>query len=213
MLNVVRTAGFAVMSFCALGAIVAVPAQRAAGAAISETLTDALPPIPAVQPDIGIARDLPAQVEDQASVVPRPPIVESSASLVDLVARHESPTTANRDLDCLAHAVYFEAKSEPLNGQLAVAEVILNRAKSGRFASTLCGVVKQPSQFSFVRNGAFPTVSNPGMWRKAVAIAHIAAEGLWSGPAKGAMYFHAARVAPGWGKQRIATIGNHIFYR
>ena len=217
MSKVARTAGMAVTSFCALALLAAVPAQRAAGAPIGETLSDPLPPIPSIttQLDDGIARDLPKA--DTAEFVPVPSIranVERpAASLIDLVARHESATAGDRDIDCLAHAVYFEAKSEPLNGQLAVAQVILNRAKSGRFAPTVCGVVKQPSQFSFVRNGGFPPIGNAGMWRRAVAIAQIATARLWSSPAEGAMYFHASRVAPNWGKQRLVTIGNHIFYR
>ena len=214
MSRIARTAGLAVTSLCTLTIVAAIPAQRAVGASIGQTLTEALPPIPAIvaQPDDGVARDLPPEI--QATVpVPAQTVRTAAASLVDLVAQHESATASDRDINCLAHAVYFEAKSEPLNGQLAVAQVILNRAKSGRFAPTVCGVVKQPSQFSFVRNGGFPPIANAAMWRKAVAIAQIATSGLWSGPAEGAMYFHATRVAPNWGKQRVATIGRHIFYR
>ena len=214
MSRIARTAGLAVTSLCSLAIVAAIPAQRAIGAPIGETLTEALPPIPPViaESDDGIVRNIPAELPVTVPSI-RQTIHAPTSSLVALVAQHESATASDRDIDCLAHAVYFEAKSEPLNGQLAVAQVIINRAKSGRFAPTVCGVVKQPSQFSFVRNGAFPTVANAAMWRKAVAIAHIAVEGLWSSPAERAMYFHATRVAPNWGKQRVATIGNHIFYR
>jgi hypothetical protein len=95
--------------------------------------------------------------------------------LAELVA--ESATTDPRDAqaECLASAVYWESKGEPLAGQLAVAEVIINRAASGRFAPTLCGVITQRSQFSFVRGGRIPAPPRTAAaWRTAVAIAHIA---------------------------------------
>jgi N-acetylmuramoyl-L-alanine amidase len=136
-----------------------------------------------------------------------------AASLAALVDKHASDSVGDREADCLAKAVYFESKGEPLNGQLAVAEVVLNRARSGRFAGTLCGVVKQPSQFSFVRGGGFPPVVNQAMWRQAVGVAQVAMNGLWESTAPNALYFHAKRVSPNWGKQRVAAVGNHIFYR
>jgi len=211
-----RTAGFAVTSFCALFALGAMPAQQAVGAPLfPPVVTEALPPVPTAEsaPGDGIATDI---VEDRA--IDAPPTVTiparpRAASLAALVSQHGSETPGTRDADCLAKAVYFEAKGEPLTGQLAVAEVILNRMKSGRFSSSVCGVVKQPSQFSFVRGGGFPPVVNQGMWRQAVGVAHIAMNALWDGPAQGALFFHAKRVSPNWGKKRVAVIGNHVFYR
>lgn len=136
-----------------------------------------------------------------------------AASLAALVSAHATASVGDREADCLAKAVYFESKGEPLDGQLAVAEVIMNRAKSGRFAGTLCGVVKQPSQFSFVRGGGFPPIVNQAMWRQAVGVAQVAMNGLWESSASNALYFHAKRVSPNWGKKRVAAVGNHIFYR
>ncbi|WP_106640405.1 cell wall hydrolase [Allosphingosinicella vermicomposti] len=123
-----------------------------------------------------------------------------------------------RDLDaemeCLAGAVYFESKGEPLEGQLAVAEVIINRAKSGRFPASYCGVVKQRGQFSFVRGGKFPPIARGSAhWRKAVGVAHVAAQDLADSKVDDALFFHARRVSPGWKLKRLATVGNHIFYR
>lgn len=139
---------------------------------------------------------------------------ESRASLAQLVALHAGTETSGRDEECLASAVYFEAKGEPLDGQLAVAQVILNRARSGRFPSSVCGVIFQPGQFSFVRGNAFPAIARNGRhWLQAVAIAKIASNELWDSSAGGALYFHARRVVPGWKLNRIATIGNHVFYR
>ncbi|MEO7786544.1 MAG: cell wall hydrolase, partial [Sphingomicrobium sp.] len=95
-------------------------------------------------------------------------------TLAAMVARLRSVSPASRELECLAGAIYFESKSEPLAGQLAVGEVVANRAKSGRFASTYCGVVFQRGQFSFVRGGGMPGIARSGaQWKTAVAIASI----------------------------------------
>lgn len=135
-------------------------------------------------------------------------------SLQALVARYSRTPLSGRESECLAGAIYFESKGEPLNGQLAVAEVILNRAKSGRFPASVCGVVFQPSQFSFVRGGGFPPIAKSSQgWREAVAITHIANNDEWDSGVGKALFFHARRVSPGWKLQRLASVGNHVFYR
>ena len=135
-------------------------------------------------------------------------------TLAAMVSRLKSVTAGSREIECLAGAIYFESKSEPLAGQLAVGEVIANRAKSGRFASTYCGVVFQRGQFSFVRGHAMPGIARSGdQWRTAVAVAQIVDSKLKSSSAPRALFFHATRVSPAWHATRVATIGNHIFYR
>lgn len=137
-----------------------------------------------------------------------------AASLAELVAATTMPETMDEELRCLAGAVYFESRSESLAGQLAVAHVVINRAESGRFPRTMCGVVFQKSQFSFVRGGQMPPINTAHrQWRNAVAIAQIARDGSWQNAAPGALFFHARHVAPGWNRPRIAQIDNHIFYR
>lgn len=137
-----------------------------------------------------------------------------ASSLAALVDAHGDAEAVDGDMKCLAGAVYFESKGESLEGQLAVARVIINRAKSGRFADSLCGVVYQPSQFSFVRgHGMTPIRIESNAWREAVAIAQIAMDDSWNSRAEGALFFHARRVSPGWGKAKLAMIDNHIFYR
>jgi spore germination cell wall hydrolase CwlJ-like protein len=91
----------------------------------------------------------------------------------------------------------------------------MNRAASGKFPGTLCGVVKQKSQFSFVRGGHIPAAPKASAaWRKAVAISQIAMQDLAESAGTKAMFFHAARVSPNWrGRSRLGTIGNHVFYR
>ena len=138
----------------------------------------------------------------------------SATSLAALVDAQGAPEELDGDMQCLAGAVYFESKGESLEGQLAVARVIINRAKSGRFADSLCGVIYQPSQFSFVRRGSMPPIRTESRsWRQAVAIAQIAMDDSWDSRAEGALFFHARRVSPGWGKTKLASIDNHIFYR
>lgn len=138
---------------------------------------------------------------------------QRTRSLTELVADFRSSDAGNSETDCLARGVYYEAKSESLSGQLSVAEVILNRSRSGRFASTICGVLRQRGQFSFVRGGQIPTPPPGRQWTTAVAIARIARAELAQGSAPRALFFHARHVSPGWRLTRVATVGNHIFYR
>jgi N-acetylmuramoyl-L-alanine amidase len=135
--------------------------------------------------------------------------------LDELVAAYASADIAGEELECLASAVYFESKGEPLEGQLAVAEVILNRVESPKFPDTICGVVKQKHQFSFVRGGHIPSApTSSRAWRRAVAIAQIARQDLADSAVSTALFFHANYVRPGWrGLTRVASVGNHIFYR
>lgn len=136
-------------------------------------------------------------------------------SLQQLVSQQETPDDMSRDMRCLAGAIYFEARGESLEGQLAVGRVIVNRTKSGRFPTSYCGVVYQPSQFSFIRGRSMPAVrENSPSWQEAVAIAQIAEDGAWKSKAKGALFFHAKRVSPRWSKlTKLAQVDNHIFYR
>jgi N-acetylmuramoyl-L-alanine amidase len=141
------------------------------------------------------------------------PAERGSRSLADLVGDYASNETPDEEAECLARGIYYESRTESLTGQLTVAEVIINRARSGRFASTICGVLRQRGQFSFVRGGVIPSPPNNVHWRTAVAIARIAMEDLADGGAPRALFFHARRVNPGWRLTRVATVGNHVFYR
>jgi len=140
--------------------------------------------------------------------------IVKAATLAETVASLRSSDPGSRELECLAGAIYFESKSESLQGQLAVGHVIANRASSGRFPSSYCGVVFQRSQFSFVRGHALPHIPRASRdWQEAVAIAKIVDAGTYSSPVGKALFFHARRVSPGWRLTRVATLGNHIFYR
>jgi N-acetylmuramoyl-L-alanine amidase len=155
------------------------------------------------------AQNLPVTAEVPADV---PQI--RAGSLATLVAAQPQPYDLSRELNCLAGAIYFEAKSESLTGQLAVGRVIVARSKSGRFPNSYCGVVYQPSQFSFVRGASMPGIARTSrQWKNAVAIAQIAHSGTWRSPVEGALYFHAAYVSPGWRLKRVGRIENHVFFR
>ena len=134
-------------------------------------------------------------------------------SLDTLVSDKLASDTADDEHECLATSVYFESKGQPYRGQLAVAQTILNRTKSGRFPGTVCGVVKQRGQFGFVRGGRFPSVQRAArQWREAVAIAQIALKQAFSEVANKALYFNVGR-RPSPGLVRVAQFGQQIFYR
>jgi spore germination cell wall hydrolase CwlJ-like protein len=140
--------------------------------------------------------------------------VDRSQTLSEMVANLRGSEAGSRELECLATGVYFESKSEPLAGQLAVAQVIANRAESRRYPSTYCGVILQRGQFSFVHGHRLPTVSHSSkQWQTAVAIAKIVDQDLKDSAVGDALFFHARRVSPNWHRTRVASIGNHIFYR
>ena len=159
----------------------------------------------------------PAPVVDELAPLPEESAtpVRPSGDLASLVAQLRSSDPGSRELECLAVGIYFEAKSEPLAGQLAVGDVIANRANSnGRFPSSYCGVLFQRSQFSFIRGRSLPSVPRGSkQWSTAVAIAKIVDQDLKDSAASNALFFHARRVSPGWKLKRVASIGNHIFYR
>jgi N-acetylmuramoyl-L-alanine amidase len=140
--------------------------------------------------------------------------VKPTGDLASLVAQLRGTDPGSRELECLAAGVYFEAKSEPLAGQLAVGEVIVNRATSKRFPSSYCGVLFQRGQFSFVRGKSYPSIPKASrQWQTAVAIAKIADQELHQSTVPDALFFHAKRVKPRWRLNRVGSVGNHIFYR
>jgi spore germination cell wall hydrolase CwlJ-like protein len=143
------------------------------------------------------------------------PPIDRSEDLASMVAELRSSEPGSRELECLATGVYFESKSEPLAGQLAVGQVIANRADSGgRFPSTYCGVLFQRGQFSFIRGRSLPHVSHASkQWQTAVAIAKIVDQHLKDSAVGNALFFHARYVSPGWHLKRVASIGNHVFFR
>lgn len=130
-------------------------------------------------------------------------------ALVQMVAAAPAAASAS-ELDCLATAVWFESRGETLEGQLAVAQAVVNRARSGKWGKGVCGVINAPRQFNF---NAARVQRSTATFTTALAVARIAAAGLWHDIAEGAHSFHSARLNPGWRLARVAKIGNHVFYR
>lgn len=118
------------------------------------------------------------------------------------------------DLQCMAEALYHEARGEGTRGQAAVAEVILNRVDSRRFPATVCGVINQRSQFSYTIGGPKP-IRNKAAFRRVTEVARAALSGAPRSLTGGATYFHTPAVRPSWSKRfhRTVRIGGHIFYR
>jgi len=133
---------------------------------------------------------------------------------------------ADSERTCLAQAIYHEARGEPREGQLAVANVIINRAFSKKYPQTICGVVFQNAdkgrykcQFTFACDGRSDVGTERAAWNRSVKLAETAFHEFQTGDRPGvipdsALFYHTTSVAPGWGNKfrRVATIGSHIFY-
>ena len=193
------------------------PSGRDAAALAQAAHEQLTAPAPVEAPEL-----VPEQIEFVAEPVvqqlpaPAAPVETEAGSLHELVGMIDTTAPMSDEMRCLAGAVYFEARGEPLAGQLAVAQVIINRTEDGRFPRSYCGVVAQPGQFSFMRGRRMPAVrEGSAAWERAVAVAHIADKGLWESEAGRAVFFHARYVKPGWSrsKTRLAQIDTHIFYR
>ena len=138
--------------------------------------------------------------------------------LYALVDKYSAGAPLDEQANCLATAVYFEARGESLDGQLAVARVVMNRAASGKYPPDWCSVVKQPWQFSFVnpRTGYMPSVDEASAsWRKALGVTRLAVANAVPSLSNDVLWYHADYVAPSWGRRltRVEKIGAHIFYR
>lgn len=127
--------------------------------------------------------------------------------------------SGNAEWECLAKAIYFEARGESIKGQFAVAEVILNRRDSPLYPKTICGVVNQGGaggcQFSFTCDGRSDTVRDREAFRTAGKIAGLMIGGAPRALTDGATHFHTLNVTPRWSRNmpRTAEIGQHMFYR
>ena len=128
-----------------------------------------------------------------------------------------------KQLDCLSRNIYYEAANEPFEGKVAVAQVTLNRVSSGKFADDVCGVVYQRNtivskivcQFSwFCDNTARVKPIHPAQYKESEEVAKkVLLENFRLPGLTEALYYHASYVNPGWNKEKIATIGHHIFYK
>jgi hypothetical protein len=194
-------------------------ASRPLGAAVSSTM-------PAVAATVAMTTVSGGILQAQPSIVRQAPSVAAEAAwlrsagwpLYALVDRFSAGQPLDEQANCIAVAVYHEARGESLEGQLAVARVIMNRAASGKYPTSWCGVVKQPWQFSFVnpRTGYMPSVDQDSQsWRNALGVTRLAVANAVPSLPTDCLWYHADYVAPSWGKRlsRVQKIGAHIFYR
>ena len=120
---------------------------------------------------------------------------------------------------CLASALYHEARGESVKGQFAVAEVILNRVDSPRYPGNVCGVVNQGGsggcQFSFTCDGITDRIREPDAYAEAGKIARMMMDGAPRALTMGATHFHTLGTNPRWARKfpKTASIGSHLFYR
>ena len=185
-------------------AIPVMPALVPAPAGPGMTGTAALPPLP-----------IPAAAADalaaaEPGVVAARPFAMAHAGLADRA----------RAMQCLADAIYYEAASEPDEGQRAVAQVILNRVRHPAFPATVCGVVYQGSQgagcqFSFACDGAMARVPSRAGWARAARVAAAALAGYVYAPVGLATHYHTFAVTPAWNRSLVMTdvVGAHFFHR
>jgi spore germination cell wall hydrolase CwlJ-like protein len=130
-------------------------------------------------------------------------------------------TTGDAEWQCLAQAIYFESRGEPLDGQVAVAEVVLNRVGDRHFPGTVCGVTRQGAgsgrgcQFSYVCDGNSDAMKSAVARSRAEKLATLMLGGRARTLTDGATHFHTRSVRPGWSHRmtRTASIGHHYFYR
>ena len=127
----------------------------------------------------------------------------------------------NRELKCLSEALYFEARGEQIEGQIAVADVIINRKSSSHFPNTICGVVSEGShrrhacQFSYNCDGKLELIYDKKTYSRIVKLSSMILNGAFSDVTNGATFFHASEVSPSWSKKfkKTRKIGRHIFYK
>lgn len=120
-----------------------------------------------------------------------------------------------KNIECLAKNIYFEARSESQAGQIAVANVTMNRAESEKFPDSVCGVVYENKQFSWTNSSKNKTPKDKKVYREIYKLAEDVYYSRIVDITEGALFYHADSVKPKWAKkmERIATIDGHIFYK
>ncbi len=153
-------------------------------------------------------------------VTPRRDTAQAVRYTKDWLADQPDPKR-NSQLDCLAEALYFEARGESVKGQFAVADVILNRVESPLFPKTVCGVVRQGEsngrgcQFSYRCDGRSDAIRDSAAYAELRKVAALSMQGVGNDLTEGATFYHARSARPSWSKKfpQTASIGAHRFYR
>jgi spore germination cell wall hydrolase CwlJ-like protein len=150
------------------------------------------------------------------SIAPEAVAAAAPARRLDAATLDQMPkATGDAQWQCLATAIYHESRGEPIAGQVAVAEVVLNRVDSRQYPNTVCGVTNQGCQFSYTCDGRSDAMSSAGPRQRAEKLARLLLDGQPRTVTDGATHFHATFVSPSWSRTltRTASIGHHRFYR
>ena len=201
------------------------PGDGAPESAIS-TFSDGATPAPPLEialnsssptPNDGVVVVVEVDPQSQTTVAPKSLFADGQPNYAALI----DPKDNARQMRCLAEAIYFESRGEPEHGQAAVAQVVLNRVRSGIYPTTVCGVVYQDRnrpfacQFSFACEGKSLRIEEPGPWAVATRIAQEVVSGSnYNANVGEAVNYHANYVSPFWVGylRKVDHIGNHIFY-
>ncbi len=168
-------------------------------------------------PNDGVVVVVEVDPQSQTTLAPKSPFADGQPNYAALI----DPKDNARQMRCLAEAIYFESRGEPEHGQAAVAQVVLNRVRSGIYPTTICGVVYQDRnrpfacQFSFACEGKSLRIEEPGPWTVATRIAQEVVSGSnYNANVGEAVNYHANYVSPFWVGylRKVDRIGNHIFY-
>lgn len=215
----------------------AISVQSPAAAAAGSTGASASPTTPMVKRAVTLSSATPAPMDATPMEIAAAPVSLQSPRLdrgdMTILPKSDDPDrpryadlidpdNLNKEQRCLAEAVYFEARSEPVEGQAAVAQVILNRVKSGLYPSSICGVVYQnrhrhlACQFTFACEGKSLRIRDSESWERATRVASAVLEGrTYLADVGGATHYHANYVRPSWSRRlkKMDVIGRHIFYK
>lgn len=194
----------------ALGSFASAPTRAASP---FEAVPEVAQPVDALA---GASNPVPPASNTALSTSPSPTSTTTAdpASLGELVSSAvKAADPMDPELECMAKAVHHEAANQSLKGQLAVAQLLLNRTRSTYFPKTICEVVNQKGQFFRIKG--YSATKDAHRWAVAVAIARIARAEQVAQVVPGALFFHADYVKPSWSHKRtkVAQIGAHIFYR
>lgn len=160
-----------------------------------------------------VKETIPVVITKKIAYADSQPVVQNETN----VSKNETHALCLKDAHCakLAEAIIFEARGEPDVGKAAVAHVILNRMKDSRWPNKIVDVIKQPHQFSYLKDKHKQSKPTADDWDTARKIAYDTIFGYINSPVGDATHYHAARVKPKWAKklEPVAKIGQHIFYR
>lgn len=197
----------------AVGFVFAVPLEAEAehGSAMAQNRASVTPP------RSGGFRGLLTSIRPPAKTPKKPRQISFSRSWLDSQPKPDG----DAEWQCLSEALYFEARGETVKGQFAVAEVILNRAKSAQYPQTVCGVIRQGTgrkhqcQFSYTCDGSKEVIAEHRAFERVSKVARAILDGARVNLTDGATHYHTMNVRPSWSRvyTQTAAIGVHLFYR